>query len=144
MALLMILTCRSNGQTAFFNKWKALAQKESQQYKIPYKVILAQAYVLSNGGRSTLATKYNNYFQVPCGEFRYGCVVDGNRIYSKSPTIEASFRMHSITITSGTFVDMRSICKDSEAKWFRYLASRRYSEIPDYEQKLKEACKRIP
>lgn len=50
----------------FFTRFRQTAVQEQKKYGIPASVILATAFIQSNGGKKPLATQKQNYFSTYC------------------------------------------------------------------------------
>jgi len=55
---------RASNPSAYFMRYRALADSLSAVYKIPSCVILSVAYIESGGGTSKVAQKLNNHFGI--------------------------------------------------------------------------------
>lgn len=95
----------SQGQTripayeAYINKYKDLAIRLQQVYKIPASIKLAQALLESDAGRSPLARRSNNQFGIKCKEEWTGLSVlsdddEKNECFRAYRTIEDSYFDH--------------------------------------------------
>nr|WP_235807534.1 glycoside hydrolase family 73 protein [Ligilactobacillus ceti] len=135
---------------AFIEKIAPVAQQEQKDYQIFASIILAQAALESDWGRSELATKYNNLFGVKgtgvnsalmkTKEYINGqwIVVKANfRVY---PSWSASVKDHTQLLVKGTDWDRAHYQTVVQAgnyqKAARALQQEGYATDPNYADKL--------
>ena len=58
---------RSRQYEEYIKKYRELAVEEMKKYHIPASITLAQGFLESGAGQSTLARKSNNHFGIKCG-----------------------------------------------------------------------------
>lgn len=106
----------------FISRTKNLAIKEMERSGIPASVTMAQAVLESGWGRSTLSSKYNNYFGIKCHKNKY-CVdlKDANgdmaswRVYND---IYGSFKDHTDFLTKHSrYADLFDLGSDNYIGW---------------------------
>lgn len=83
----------------FVKKYVQYAVETGKKYNLPYEAILAQASLESGMGKSTLTTKYNNFFGIKAGSSWKGPVANMNTQEDTGDgsmiTISAAFRAYS-------------------------------------------------
>lgn len=135
-----ILWCQ---QEAYIQRYAKMAQQEQAKYGIPASVILAQAILESNSGESMLAIYYNNHFGISCQLQVHGTECseyldrgEGKTHYFKVySSVWASYRDHSVYLTTGKYASLKSYCKGDWKKWCTeiprrgYSVNRRYAEL---------------
>ena len=57
---------KSNATLDYIERYKDIAMREMQEYKIPASITLAQGILESGNGNSELAKKSNNHFGIKC------------------------------------------------------------------------------
>lgn len=98
-ALYSVAAQKGAPQTAYIEKYSAIAVEEMYRSGVPASITLAQGLLESNCGRSELAVKGNNHFGIKCHDWK------GRRMYfdddrkhecfRKYTHAEASFKDHS-------------------------------------------------
>lgn len=145
--LLLLTLTQMSFRKSYIDEYTWLASREQRMYKIPTSVILAQGILESGWGESKGAIKYNNHFGIRCQRSKHykECVnyVDaGQHVHlMKYPDEVASFRHHSIYLTTGKYEDMTIICGKDYVKWCDTLQKRGYSSDKKYSEKLKKIIK---
>jgi len=84
----------------YINKYKGIAVKEMQRYKIPASITLAQGILESGSGRGRLARKANNHFGIKCHKGWKGKTIRQNddtrhECFRKYKNPEQSYKDHS-------------------------------------------------
>jgi hypothetical protein len=113
----------------FFETWKDEAIQQMQKYGIPASITLAQAALESGWGKSSLATKYNNYFGIT-GAYNGKSVKLKNkkgqlftwRVYD---SVEESFKDHSDLLKRKYRPDVKNATYED---WARSLTARGYAD----------------
>jgi hypothetical protein len=88
----------------YIERYKILAIKQQQEYKIPASIILAQGLFESGAGNSRLARLGNNHFGIKCKpEWRGGRIYhdddEKNECFRTYKTVEESYTDHSLFLT---------------------------------------------
>ncbi len=88
----------------YINKYKDVAIKKMQEFKIPASITLAQAILESGSGNSKLARKANNHFGIKCHKDWHGkrYYMDDDvkhECFRKYKKPSESFRDHSLFLT---------------------------------------------
>jgi hypothetical protein len=126
----------------YIGKYKNLAIKQMEKYKIPASITLAQALLESGAGLSELAVSSNNHFGIKChsgwnGERIYRRDDNPNDCFRKYETIENSYEDHSLFLhdRSRYSVLFSYSITDYEA-WARGLQKCGYATDKAYANKL--------
>ena len=90
---------------AYINKYRKLAIREMQLYKIPASITLAQGIIESSCGKSVLTKESLNHFGIKCqkewtGETYYYDDDKANECFRKYNNVNESYRDHSLFLTS--------------------------------------------
>ncbi len=88
----------------YIEKYKDVAQKHQQKYKIPSSITLAQGLLESGAGKSSLAIQSNNHFGIKChNDWKGPSVIAAddkpNDCFRKYNKVEDSYEDHSLFIT---------------------------------------------
>lgn len=126
---------------AYINKYKDLAVRHMQEYKIPASITLAQGCLESANGTSTLAVKGNNHFGIKChkweGDVIYHDDDEKGECFRKYENAEESFRDHALYLTSQPRYASLFDIKDNDYKlWATGLKSAGYATNPNYAKEL--------
>lgn len=126
---------------AYINKYKDLAIKHMQEYRIPASITLAQACLESANGTSTLAVKGNNHFGIKChkweGDVIYHDDDQKGECFRKYENAEESFKDHSLYLSSQRRYASLFEIKDNDYKlWASGLKSAGYATNPNYAKEL--------
>lgn len=131
----------------FLQRYYVHAKASMNKTGVPASVILAQAALESNWGRSGLAVKYKNFFGIkgkgtagtanlPSGEFENGqdvVRVSGFRVYN---TVEESFTDHARLLSTATrYQKAMAVNNDPEA-FAKAIHAAGYATDPNYSSKL--------
>lgn len=106
-----------NVREAYIQKYKDIAIRQMNLYKIPASIILAQACLESANGTSRLAVKGNNHFGIKCNNWK------GRKIYHDDDKKGECFRKY--TTAEDSFKDHSDFLRNS----------RRYSSLFDLDPK---------
>ncbi len=95
-------------QEAFIAKITNAAQEDQARSEVPASVTMGQAILESGWGRSSLSSKYNNYFGIKCtstkSPYQSGCVTLSTTEYYGTPATpvvqKASFRTYTSAYSS--------------------------------------------
>ncbi len=133
----------------YINLYRNMAISEMQRYGIPASIILAQALVESDAGRSVLAVRANNHFGIKCkswwsgGKYYYADDDSDNsgrlapscfRIYD-SP--QASFEDHSIFLSaSDRYTSLFTYGSQNYRAWAYGLQEDGYATDPNYASRI--------
>lgn len=128
--------------TAFIKKAGPLARRAGHRYNVPPAIILAQALVESNAGKSFLATNANNYFGHKCmsKSCKKGHCVNRaddthKDFFVKYPSMQASFEAHAAKISAGRYRKLPSYGTNYRA-WAKGLKKCGYATDPNYASAL--------
>lgn len=128
---------------SYINSYSSLAQENMKTYHIPASIIMGQALLESDAGRSELAKNANNHFGIKCrndwdGE-TYEKWDDDETIscFRKYNTPEGSFRDHSDFITKSSNYDMLfTFEKEDYTSWAYGLQKCGYATNTEYAKLL--------
>lgn len=124
-------------RTRYIEQYKNLALQLMIESGVPASIILAQATLESNDGRSKLATNANNHFGIKCsnwnGDTFYQDDDKKNECFRKYKTVEESYRDHSYFLTSRSrYSHLFKIDKDNYKAWAQGLQEAGYATNPNY------------
>lgn len=129
---------KSNATLDYIERYKDIAMREMQEYKIPASITLAQGILESGNGNSELAKKSNNHFGIKChkdwkGKRTYhddDAKGECFRVYN-SP--EDSYRDHSKFLANGQRYAFLFDLKITDYKgWAKGLKKAGYATLPVY------------
>ena len=129
---------KSKATLDYIEKYKDIAMREMQEYKIPASITLAQGILESGNGNSELAKKSNNHFGIKChkdwkGKRTYhddDAKGECFRVYN-SP--EDSYRDHSKFLANGQRYAFLFDLKITDYKgWAKGLKKAGYATLPVY------------
>jgi len=124
--------------TAYIKKYRAIAEKEMQLYRIPASITLAQGLIESGCGKSKLAVESNNHFGIKChkewtGERYYYDDDEKNECFRKYDKVADSYRDHSLFLTSRPrYASLFSLPANDYAAWAKGLKQSGYATNPEY------------
>lgn len=129
---------------AFFEEYKDAAIRQQVKYGIPASITLAQMYLESAGGKSSLAKEDNNYFGVKCSQQwlasgkPYSLHSDDrpNEKFCSYGTVEESIEHHSKILLGDRYTRCRQYGADDYKSWATGLKACGYASDPAYAQKL--------
>lgn len=125
----------------YIERYKDMAIKEMEKYKIPASITLAQGLLESGAGRSELATKGNNHFGIKCGGGWKGRRMfkdDDNkndcfRVYSN---VLDSYEDHSRFLLRDRYKRLFDLKTTDYKGWARGLKACGYATLPTYADRL--------
>ncbi|RMG88118.1 MAG: mannosyl-glycoprotein endo-beta-N-acetylglucosamidase [Bacteroidetes bacterium] len=126
----------------YVERFARLAMTEQRKFAIPASITLAQALLESDAGASRLATESNNHFGIKCRAKCRGCtcrnysdddVYDMFRVFD---TAWASFREHSILLSSERYQKLKHFGSTDYKSWAYGLQQAGYATDKKYAQKL--------
>lgn len=129
---------KSKAALDYIEKYKDVAMREMQEYKIPASITLAQGLLESGNGNSELAKKSNNHFGIKCHkDWKGGRTYHDDdekgecfRVY-KNP--EESYRDHSKFLANGQRYAFLFDLKITDYKgWAKGLKKAGYATLPVY------------
>ncbi len=126
----------------YIQKYKEIAVKEMQEYKIPASITLAQGILESNAGRSDLAVKANNHFGIKCHKGWTGMTLykddeTKNECFRKYDSPLTSFRDHSWFLTTrDRYKNLFNLDITDYKGWAAGLKAAGYATNPAYAQLL--------
>lgn len=117
-------------QQNYIKRFAHVAASESKKYGIPASIILANAILHSVYGQRDLTLGGNNHFGIPCthtwsgesGGYNDAC-------YRHYENAWASFRDHSLYLTSGQFAPLQELSAGDYKGWAHGLEQLGYSDI---------------
>lgn len=129
---------KSKAVLDYIEKYKNIAMREMQDYKIPASITLAQGLLESGNGNSELAKKSNNHFGIKChsswkGKRTYHDDDEKGECFRVYECPEDSYRDHSLFLRKGqryAFLFELEIT-DYEA-WAKGLKKAGYATLPVY------------
>lgn len=125
---LLALIITANGQSvSYITKHKAMTTELSEQYGIPYSVILAVALVESSAGEGKTAKKLNNHFGI-VGQNQQAKNGYKSR-YKEYDSEQESFLDFCRTISKKGFYARLKDNKDTR-QWIKAISRSGYSEQP--------------
>ena len=132
-----------NGFTVdYIGKYKDIAIRKMEEYKIPASITLAQGILESGNGLSELTRKANNHFGIKChsdwkGKKVYHDDDRRNECFRKYPTAEGSFSDHSKFLTTrGRYEFLFDLRPDDYKAWAKGLKKAGYATDRKYPRKL--------
>lgn len=104
MASFAIAQRRLKVYEEYIEKYKSIAQKHQEKYKIPSSITLAQGLLESGAGKSDLAIKSNNHFGIKCHNGWTGETVIAkddipNDCFRKYNSVEDSYEDHALFLS---------------------------------------------
>lgn len=122
----------------YIEKYKDVAMREMQEYKIPASITLAQGLIESGNGNSELAKKSNNHFGIKChkdwtGKRTYHDDDEKGECFRVYDSPEDSYRDHSIFLSQGQRYAFLFDLKITDYKgWAKGLKKAGYATLPVY------------
>ena len=122
----------------YIEKYKSLAIREMQLYRIPASITLAQGIIESNCGASPLASQAKNHFGIKCQKDWTGerFLFDDdtlNECFRKYNNVDESFRDHSLFLTSRSrYAQLFTLPLTDYRGWAYGLKFTGYATNPEY------------
>lgn len=129
---------KSKAALNYIEKYKDIAMREMQEYKIPASVTLAQGLLESGYGNSELVKKSNNHFGIKChkdwkGGRTYHDDDEKGECFRVYKTPEESYRDHSKFLSNGQRYAFLFDLKITDYKgWAKGLKKAGYATLPSY------------
>lgn len=129
---------KSKAALDYIEKYKDVAMREMQEYKIPASITLAQGLLESGNGNSELAKKSNNHFGIKChkswtGKRTYHDDDEKGECFRVYDCPEDSYRDHSIFLSEGQRYAFLFDLKITDYKgWAKGLKKAGYATLPVY------------
>lgn len=129
---------KSKAALDYIEKYKDVAMREMQEYKIPASITLAQGLLESGNGNSELAKKSNNHFGIKChkswtGKRTYHDDDEKGECFRVYDCPEDSYRDHSIFLSQGQRYAFLFDLKITDYKgWAKGLKKAGYATLPVY------------
>lgn len=129
---------KSKSALDYIEKYKDVAMREMQEYKIPASITLAQGLLESGNGNSELAKKSNNHFGIKChkdwkGKRTYHDDDAKGECFRVYKTPEESYRDHSKFLANGQRYAFLFDLKITDYKgWAKGLKKAGYATLPVY------------
>ena len=129
---------KSKAALEYIEKYKDVAMREMQEYKIPASITLAQGLLESGNGNSELAKKSNNHFGIKChkdwkGKRTYHDDDEKGECFRVYKDPEESYRDHSIFLTNGQRYAFLFDLKITDYNgWAKGLKKAGYATLPVY------------
>ncbi|MDR1098721.1 MAG: glucosaminidase domain-containing protein [Tannerella sp.] len=126
----------------YIEKYKILAIKQQQEYRIPSSITLAQGLLESGAGNSRLARQANNHFGIKCKpEWRGGRIYhdddEKNECFRTYKTVEESYTDHSLFLAKRKYyVSLFSLDLYDYKGWAHGLQKCGYATDKSYGSKL--------
>jgi hypothetical protein len=123
---------------AYIKKYKSIAIREMQLYKIPASITLAQGMIESGCGKSVLALDTKNHFGIKCqsdwpGETYFYDDDKEKECFRKYNDVDESFRDHSIFLTTRKrYAALFALPLNDYKGWANGLKQAGYATNPDY------------
>jgi len=122
---------------AFIDRFDRVAVDERKRYGVPAAVILGNAMLLSQSGKSPAAQEGKNFFRLPCtpdwkgksGIYRGDCL----RHYDRAWT---SFRDHSLFLTTGKYAHLKQLRNRAYTSWAQALEDNGFAQEAGYARQL--------
>lgn len=135
------LSAQEMSREDYIAKYKDLAIDELNLYAIPASITLAQGILESQNGNSKLAKKSNNHFGIKChsnwtGKRVYHDDDKSQECFRKYPTVEASYRDHSIFLQKKRYAPLFELDISDYKGWAKGLKKAGYATNPRYPQLL--------
>lgn len=122
----------------YIQKYKNLAIREMQMFRIPASITLAQGLLESGCGKSELALATNNHFGIKCqkewtGDTYYYDDDAPNECFRKYKTVDESFRDHSLFLTTRSrYASLFTLEVTDYKGWAKGLKQAGYATNPEY------------
>ena len=132
----------SSDYGVYIKKYKSIAIKEMQLYKIPASITLAQGMIESGCGKSVLAMDTKNHFGIKCQKDWLGGTYLYNddhekECFRKYNNVEESFRDHSVFLsTRSRYAALFTLPITDYKGWAYGLKQAGYATNPEYPQIL--------
>ena len=102
----------------FVKRFLTIAQQESEKYRIPVSIILAQGILQTQAGTNPLAQKGNNFFKLKAtNAWKGGTYHAKTGSYRAYTSAWASFRDYSEFVTTGNFASLASLGSTDYKAW---------------------------
>lgn len=142
--LFSIFSLQANAQKMsrqeYIERYKELAIKEMNEFRIPASITLAQACLESADGNSKLAVEANNHFGIKCsnwtGDTIYHHDDKKNECFRKYKNVEQSFTDHSIFLTKARYAQLFKLDPTDYKSWAKGLSEAGYATNPRYAEHL--------
>ena len=122
----------------YIERYKDIAMREMQEYKIPASITLAQGLLESGNGKSELSRKSNNHFGIKChkdwtGKRTYHDDDEKGECFRVYDDPEQSYRDHSVFLSNGQRYAFLFDLKITDYKgWAKGLKQAGYATLPVY------------
>lgn len=129
---------KSDAVLKYIDKYKDIAMREMQKYKIPASITLAQGLLESGNGNSDLAKRSNNHFGIKChkswkGKRTYHDDDAKGECFRVYDSPADSYRDHSLFLANGERYAFLFDLKITDYKgWARGLKKAGYATLPVY------------
>lgn len=134
-----VIKAKKERQSAYIQRYAAIAMAEMREFGIPASISLAQGLVESNAGASTLAVRNNNHFGLKCfskkcqkghcSNFTDDHHKDFFRIFN---TPWASYRAHSLLLSQGRYKPLHRLSPKDYRSWAMGLDRLGYATASGY------------
>lgn len=146
MLILSTMYAQQNSKE-YIKKYSDIAMTESKRSCIPYAIIMGQALLESQIGKSKVAIKGNNHFGIKCRskkekDFIVHTDDKPNEHFRKYPRVEDSYRDHSnILMTNSRYAFLFKLDAQDYKGWAVGLHTAGYATNPKYADILMEYIK---
>jgi flagellum-specific peptidoglycan hydrolase FlgJ len=135
-----------NEVKAYLQRYQQLAIEQMRAYSIPASVIMAQAIVESDCGKSKAAIKANNHFGAEAGDDwngkRYGTDPQNPKGYRWYASVKESFRDNSQFFLERRCAFLFTIPLTNYEHWCRGVRVLKFDVASDYDDRLVSVIKR--
>ena len=110
-SLYLLQACGGGNYNAYIEAYKDIAISEMERTGYPASIILAQAILESEGGRSTLAAEFNNHFNITCSKSWKGKKhYEEEEDFTSGEIVEVCYQVYSNPYSS--FMEHTDILRD--------------------------------
>lgn len=133
---------RNKSYLDYIEKYKDVAIREMEEYRIPASITLAQGLLESGAGSSELALKANNHFGIKCqknwtGETVYHDDDAKGECFRKYTEVLESYEDHSKFLKAGQrYASLFELASTDYKGWARGLKKAGYATLPTYADRL--------
>lgn len=122
---------------SYIRRFAHVAINERKKYGVPSSIIIANALFHSYAGKRDMTLNGNNHFSIPCTTDWSGS--NGNyagNCFRHYENAWASFRDHSLYVTSGKYEKLRQLESTDYKGWAKNMEHQGFSNFDDLEENL--------